>query len=150
MNIEVRINGVKKRLEIEPGDYLSEVLRENGYKSVKRGCDKSTCGACTVLVDDRPVLSCSFIAARADGKSITTIEGEQEEAEMLGALIIAEGGDQCGYCTPSLALTTIAMKRELKNPTEAEIVHYITGNLCRCTGYVAQLKGIKKYMGVTK
>ncbi len=148
MKIRVTLNRENKEIEINPDDYLSEVLRENGCKSVKRGCDKSTCGACTVLVDDKPVLSCTYLAARAEGKSITTLEGEQEEAIKLGQLIVAEGGDQCGYCTPSLALTTIAMKRELVNPTEAEIVHYITGNLCRCSGYVAQLKGIKKYMGV--
>lgn len=148
MKIKVTINRENKEIEINPDDYLSEVLRDNGCKSVKRGCDKSTCGACTVLVDDKPVLSCTYLAARAEGKAITTLEGEQEEAVKLGQLIVAEGGDQCGYCTPSLALTTIAMKRELVAPTEAEIVHYITGNLCRCSGYVAQLKGIKKYMGV--
>ncbi|GAU79940.1 (2Fe-2S)-binding protein [Fusibacter sp. 3D3] len=148
MKIRVTLNREIKEIEISPDDYLSEVLRANGCKSVKRGCDKSTCGACTVLVDDKPVLSCTYLAARVDGKTITTLEGEQEEAVKLGQLIVAEGGDQCGYCTPSLALTTIAMKRELISPTEAEIVHYITGNLCRCSGYVAQLKGIKKYMGV--
>ncbi|MBF4692636.1 (2Fe-2S)-binding protein [Fusibacter ferrireducens] len=148
MKIKVTLNREIKSIEINPDDYLSEVLRDNGCKSVKRGCDKSTCGACTVLVDDKPVLSCTYLAARAEGKSITTLEGEQEEAMKLGQLIVAEGGDQCGYCTPSLALTAIAMKRELVNPTEEEIIHYITGNLCRCSGYVAQLKGIKKYMGV--
>lgn len=148
MIISLTINNVKREIKINNDDYLSEILRDNGYKSVKRGCEKSTCGACTVLVDDNPVLSCSFLGARADGKNITTLEGEQEEALILGQYIINEGGDQCGYCTPSLALTTIAMKRELKNPTEEEIIHYINGNLCRCSGYVSQLKGIKKYMGV--
>lgn len=148
MKIEVTINGERKAIEIKPDDFLSEVLRDNGYKSVKRGCDNSSCGACTVLLDDKPVLSCSYFAARVNGKNITTLEGEMEEALKLGQMIIDEGGDQCGYCTPSLALTTIAMKRELKNPTEEEIIHYITGNLCRCSGYVAQMKGIKKYMGV--
>lgn len=148
MIINLTINNVKREININNDDYLSEILRDNGCKSVKRGCEKSTCGACTVLVDDKPVLSCSFLGARAEGKNITTLEGEQEEALILGQYIIDEGGDQCGYCTPSLALTTIAMKRELKNPTEDEIIHYINGNLCRCSGYVSQLKGIKKYMGV--
>lgn len=148
MEINLKINHQYKTLLINDGDYLSEVLREAGYKSVKRGCDKSTCGACTVLINNQPVLSCSYLAIRADGKHITTIEGEQYEAKLLGQYIIEEGGDQCGYCTPSLALTTIAMKRELEKPTEEEIIHYINGNLCRCSGYIAQIKGIKKYMGV--
>lgn len=142
------INNEQKQLIINDGDYLIDVLRANGYKSVKRGCDKSTCGACTVLIDDQPVLSCSFLASRASEKHITTIEGEQEEARLLGQFIIEEGGDQCGYCTPALALTSIAMKRELVDPTDEEIIHYINGNLCRCSGYISQIKGIKRYMGV--
>lgn len=148
MLIKMTINNVEKKIRVSNSDYLSETLRNNGYKSVKRGCDKSTCGACTVLVDNKPVLSCTFLSRRAEGKSITTLEGEQTEALKLGQLIIDEGGDQCGYCTPSLALTTIAMKRELKNPSEEEIIHYITGNLCRCSGYISQIAGIKKYMEV--
>ncbi len=148
MRIKFSVNNDAKDIIVRPGDYLVDVLRDNGYKSVKRGCDKSTCGACTVLVEGLPVLSCSYLAVRAEGKNITTLEGEQEEAKVLGAFIVAEGGDQCGYCTPALALTTIAMKRELTDPSEEEIVHYINGNLCRCSGYISQLKGIKKYMGV--
>jgi len=148
MLIEMTINNEVKKVRISNSDYLSETLRDNGYKSVKRGCDKSTCGACTVLVNDKPVLSCTFLSSRAEGQRIATLEGERDQALILGQYIIDEGGDQCGYCTPSLALTTIAMKRELKNPTEEEIIHYINGNLCRCSGYISQLKGIKKYMGV--
>lgn len=148
MLIKLTINNKVKTIDVKSNEYLSETLRENGYKSVKRGCDKSTCGACTVLVDEKPVLSCSFFSHRADGKRITTLEGVIKEAEILGQYIIDEGGDQCGYCTPSLALTTIAMKKELINPSEEEIIHYINGNLCRCSGYIAQIKGIKKYMGV--
>jgi carbon-monoxide dehydrogenase small subunit len=99
-------------------------------------------------MDGKPILSCSFLSVRADGHVVTTLEGERAEAIKLGSLIIKEGGDQCGFCTPSLILTTIALKRENQKPTDEEIKHYTNGNLCRCTGYVAQLKGIKKYLGV--
>lgn len=148
MIINLNVNGENIKVEVKEDEYLSETLRNNGYKSVKRGCDKSTCGACTVLVDKEPVLSCSYFSHRAEGKSIITLEGVQAEAEKLGEHIVNEGADQCGFCTPSLALTTIAMKNELENPTEEDIKHYINGNLCRCTGYEAQMKGIKKYLGV--
>ena len=148
MTINLKVNGENIKVEVKEDEYLSETLRNNGYKSVKRGCDKSTCGACTVLVDKEPVLSCSYFSHRAEGKSIITLEGVQAEAEKLGEHIVNEGADQCGFCTPSLALTTIAMKNELENPTEEDIKHYINGNLCRCTGYEAQMKGIKKYLGV--
>lgn len=148
MIINLKVNGENIKVEVKADEYLSETLRNNGYKSIKRGCDKSTCGACTVLVEGEPVLSCSYFSHRAEGKNITTLEGVYEEAEKLGQYIINEGADQCGFCTPSLALTTIAMKKELENPTEDDIKHYINGNLCRCTGYQAQMKGIKKYLEV--
>ncbi|QRN86359.1 2Fe-2S iron-sulfur cluster binding domain-containing protein [Clostridia bacterium] len=148
MQISMIINGQEKAFNVEPDEYLSDTLRSAGYKSIKRGCDKSSCGACTVLLEGKPILSCSYLSFRANGKKVTTLEGEREEAIKLGSLIIKEGGDQCGFCTPSLILTTIALKRENANPTEEDIKHYTNGNLCRCTGYVAQLNGIKKYLGV--
>lgn len=148
MEINLLVNGEKKTYYIEEDDYLLEVLRADGYLSIKKGCDTGTCGVCTVLVNGNPLLSCSYLAARANGQEITTIEGVQEEAELVGQLIVSEGADQCGYCTPSLVLTTIAMKRELENPSKEEINHYLSGNLCRCTGYQGQMRGIFKYMGV--
>lgn len=148
MQISIIINGQEKAFSVEADEYLSDTLRSAGYKSIKRGCDKSSCGACTVLLEGKPILSCSYLSFRANGKKVTTLEGEREEAIKLGSLIIKEGGDQCGFCTPSLILTTIALKRENAKPTEEEIKHYTNGNLCRCTGYVAQIKGIKKYLGV--
>lgn len=148
MIISLKVNGKDMRLDVKADEYLSDTLRRKGYKSIKRGCDKSTCGACTVLVDGKPVLSCSYFSHRAEGKSITTLEGVYEEAEKLGEYIVNEGADQCGFCTPSLALTTIAMKNELENPTDEDIKHYINGNLCRCTGYESQMKAIKKYLEV--
>lgn len=148
MIIKVNINGVNKNFDIEPHEYLLDVLRKNEYLSVKRGCDTGSCGVCTVLIDGAPTLSCAFLAARADGKSIITVEGAGEQAKEIGRFLVAEGADQCGYCSPGLILTIIAMKNELKNPTEESIKHFLTGNLCRCTGYVGQLRAIKKYMGV--
>ncbi len=149
MNINVNINGEDKELVIEAGDYLSEVLRDYGYKSVKRGCDKSSCGACAVIIDQQVVLSCSYLAVRAIGKKIETVEGLQEEAEKIGEQIVGRGGDQCGFCNPGLVITAIQMKRELgKDATEEQVTHYINGNLCRCSGYVAQLEAIMAYMEV--
>ncbi|MFV0440227.1 MAG: (2Fe-2S)-binding protein [Lachnospirales bacterium] len=148
MIINTVINNENKTLTISPGEYLVDTLRDNGYKSVKRGCDKSTCGACSVIVDGKIVLSCTFLSARIDGKKVETIEGLQEEAEILGRKIVDKGGDQCGYCNPALIVTAIALKREFgKNATRDEIIHYINGNLCRCSGYISQLEAILEYVG---
>jgi len=148
MIINLHINGAKKSFDIQSDEYLVEVLRRNGYVSVKKGCDTGSCGVCTVLIDGNPTLSCSYLAARADNKYITTIEGISSEEKKLGELLVDEGVDQCGYCSPGLILTVIAMKKELKNPTKEKISQYLTGNLCRCTGYVGQLRAIMKYMEV--
>lgn len=147
MIINTIINNAPKTLEINPGDYLLDVLRNNGYKSVKRGCDKSTCGACSVIVDNKVILSCTYLAIRIEGKKVETIEGLQEEAKILGEKIVERGGDQCGYCNPALIVTAIQMKRELgKNLTRDEVIHYINGNLCRCSGYISQIDGIIDYL----
>ncbi len=148
MKINVQLNGLTMALEIEPHEFLLDVLRRYGCLSVKRGCDTSSCGVCTVLMDGAPVLSCSLFAAKADGHSITTVEGLQREVGELADFMAAEGADQCGYCNPGFALTVLAMKRELAAPTEEQIRHYLAGNLCRCTGYVGQMRAIAKYLGV--
>lgn len=148
MEINLHINDIKKIFKIKPDEYLVDVLRRYGYLSVKKACDTGSCGVCSILIDDKPTLSCSYLAVRADGKHITTIEGVEEEAEILGGYLVNEGVDQCGYCSPGLILTVIGMKKEMENPCEEKISHYLNGNLCRCTGYVGQLRGIKKYMGV--
>jgi len=148
MRIEMDLNGLARGFEIEPDAYLIDVLRDNGCLSIRRGCDTGSCGSCTVLMDGRPVLSCAMLAARADGHSITTAEGLSEEISALAEHMTAEGAEQCGYCSPGLAITILAMKKELHNPTEKDIKNYLAGNLCRCSGYVGQLRAIKKYMGV--
>ena len=146
MTITLYINGNEKILDCQPGDMLTEVLRKAGYVEVKKGCDTANCGACTVLIEDKPILSCSYLAVRADGKRITTIQGVAEEAKKFAQFLTAEGADQCGFCAPGFALTVLSMKKELRNPSEAEIRHYLSGNLCRCSGYEGQIRAIKKYL----
>lgn len=150
MKLNLTINGQKKSLDILPGDMLADVLRSAGYTEVKKGCDTGSCGVCTVLLDGNPVLSCSFLAARAEGHEITTIRGKQKEAEEFADFLVAEGADQCGFCAPGFALTVLAMKDELSSPGEEEIKHYLAGNLCRCSGYEGQLRAIKKYLEAGK
>ena len=149
MTITLTINGQQKSLDIRPGALLADALRDAGYTEVKKGCDTGTCGVCTVLMDGTPVLSCSFLAARADGHEITTIRGRETEAAEFARFLVAEGADQCGFCAPGFALTVLAMKKELASPTEDQIKHYLAGNLCRCTGYEGQLRAIKKYLEAT-
>lgn len=148
MRIEVMLNGKKAVLEVSPDEMLADTLRAHGMLSIRQACDTSSCGLCTVWLDGKPVLSCSQLSFRANGKSITTIEGVQQEARELAGFLTAEGADQCGYCSPGFIMTVLAMKKELKDPTEEAIKHYLTGNLCRCTGYVGQLRAVKKYLGL--
>lgn len=148
MQITVNLNGKRVTGEIAPDTVLLDFVREQGCLSVKRGCETSNCGLCTVHMDGKPVLSCSVLAARADGKSVTTLEGLQKEAEEFGTFLADEGGEQCGFCSPGFIMNVLAMVNELKNPTEQEIQQYLAGNLCRCTGYQSQLRAIKKYLAM--
>ena len=146
MLISVTINGKKYTDEVSADLVLLDYLREKGCLSVKRGCETSNCGLCTVHLDGKPILSCSWLAVRADGHSITTLEGLQEEAAEFGAFLADEGGEQCGFCSPGFIMNVLAMVRELPNPNEEEILEYLSGNLCRCTGYESQLRAVKKYL----
>lgn len=144
--ISFTLNGKKIEDAVSPDQPLLEYVREKGCKSVKRGCETSNCGLCTVLMDGKPVLSCTMLAVRADGHDIITLEGKQQEAEEIGSYLAKEGAEQCGFCSPGLIMNIIAMKDELTNPSEDEIREYLSGNLCRCTGYVSQLRAIKAYL----
>ncbi len=146
MEISYVLNGRKYTDDVSPAQPLTEYLRSKGCLSVKRGCETSNCGLCTVLVEGKPVLSCSTLTARINGKTVETLEGLQEQAEEIGSYLAGEGAEQCGFCSPGLIMNIIGMLRELKNPTEDEIRNYLAGNLCRCTGYVGQLRAIGKYL----
>lgn len=148
MSIEVTLNGKKVTLQAQKDEFLADTLRAHGMLSIRKGCNTTCCGLCTVWIDGKPILSCAYLTFRAEGKEITTIEGLQEEAEAFAQVLVAEGAEQCGFCSPGFIMTVLAMKNELQNPTEDEIIHYLTGNLCRCTGYLGQLRAIKKYLGV--
>jgi carbon-monoxide dehydrogenase small subunit len=129
---------------------LIDVVRDLGCLSVKRGCDTSNCGLCTVFVNDKPVLSCSVLAARVEGQKVTTLEGLQAEAEEFGAFIADQGAEQCGFCNPGFIMNAIAMFRENPDPSDEEILAYLSGNLCRCSGYEGQLRGIKDFLAYKK
>lgn len=146
MEIRFRLNGKQVQAEVCPNTVLLDLVRELGCYSVKRGCETANCGLCTVWLDGRPVLSCSTLALRADGCHVTTLEGLQKEAEEFGMFLAAEGGEQCGFCSPGFIMNVLAMERELKDPTEDEIKEYLAGNLCRCSGYMSQLRAVKKYL----
>lgn len=148
MKIAVTLNGLDMIWNIEPHEFLLDVLRRYGCLSVKRGCDTGSCGVCTVLLDGKPILSCGTFAAKADGHSITTAEGMQREIAELADFMTAEGADQCGYCNPGFALTVLALRQEIPHPTKTEIEAYLAGNLCRCSGYAGQFRALRKYLGV--
>ena len=150
MDIKLKLNGKAISAQIEADTILLDFLREKGCYSVKRGCDTSNCGLCTVLMDGKPILSCSMLAARADGHSIQTLEGLQEEAAPFVGFIADQGADQCGFCNPGFVMNTIALLRENPDPTDDEIRAFLAGNLCRCSGYDGQLRGIRSYLNSRK
>jgi len=149
--IELRVNGRRHELAIEPSELLLDVLRQElQLTGSKRGCDDSSCGACTVLVDGVPVLSCTMLAMscaanESPSMEITTVEGIADH----GALAAIQkaygdwGGAQCGYCTPGFMVTVKALLDKNPDPTEEEIRHALSGNLCRCTGYTQMYQAIK-------
>src|SRR2546427_12995061 len=144
--IELRINGRSHELAIEPSKLLLDALRQDlQLTGSKRGCDDSSCGACTVLVDGIPMLSCTMLAASCEGQEITTIEGVSEHGS-LAAIQKAYGdwgGAQCGYCTPGFIMTGKHLLTQNPDPTEKEIRSALSGNLCRWTGYTQMYQAIK-------
>ena len=150
MNITFTLNGKKISRQIEADTLLIDLVRDLGCYSVKRGCETSNCGLCTVFMDDQPILSCSILAARVDGHKIDTLEGLQEEAAEFGAFIANQGAEQCGFCNPGMIMNAIALFREIPDPTEEEIKVYLAGNLCRCSGFVSQTTSILKFLKYKK
>ena len=150
MKITLTLNGKKTEAEIRPDMLLIDFVRQQGCSSVKRGCETANCGLCTVFMDDQPVLSCSVLAARADGHRIDTLEGLQEEAEEFGAFIAGQGAEQCGFCNPGMIMNAIALFLEIPEPSVEEIQEYLAGKLCRCCGYEGQLRGILDFIEYRK
>lgn len=146
MEVKIKLNGRAVADDVPADTLLIDFVRAHGCTSVKRGCETSACGLCTVLLDGAPVLSCSVLAARADGHAVQTLEGLQEEASEFVGFIADQGAEQCGFCNPGFVMNTIALLRENPDPTDEEILAYLSGNLCRCSGYVGQLRGIRNFL----
>lgn len=146
MEIKLTLNGKPVCKNIDPDMLLIDFVREQGCLSVKRGCETSNCGLCTVFMDGMPILSCSTLVARAAGHSIQTLEGMQEEAGEFTGFIADQGAEQCGFCNPGFIMNTIALLRENPDPSDEEIKAFLAGNLCRCSGYDGQLRGIRAYL----
>jgi aerobic-type carbon monoxide dehydrogenase small subunit (CoxS/CutS family) len=142
----LHVNGVPYPVSVEPGRSLLSVLRaEVGLTGSKEGCDDSECGACMVLLDGRPVNSCSFLALQADGREITTIEGlssPEGELHPLQRAFLEQGGVQCGFCTPGMLISAKALLDANPRPSEDEIRIALSGNLCRCTGYSGIIRAV--------
>jgi len=150
MDIKLILNGKPVSASVDADMLLIDFVRSHGCYSVKRGCETANCGLCTVLMDDIPVLSCSMLVTRASGHRIDTLEGLQAEANEFVGFIADQGADQCGFCNPGYVMNTIALLRENPDPTDDEIRAYLAGNLCRCTGYEGQLRGIRAYLNWKK
>ena len=146
MRVELTVDGRLETWQVEPGDTLLEALRAQGYTSVKNGCANGDCGVCAVLVDGQAVASCLLFAAQADGREVTTIEGiagADGAYHPLQQTMLDAGGVQCGFCIPAMILTAADLLTRNPEPTRTEIGAYLSGNLCRCTGYVKQIDAVE-------
>jgi carbon-monoxide dehydrogenase small subunit len=144
--VKLTVNGTLYELTVPPWKTLAEVIREDlGLTGTKEGCGLGECGACTVIMDGKTVNSCLVLAAEAEGKQITTIEGlaDGDKLHPIQQAFIDHGGLQCGFCTPGMIMSTKALLDKTPNPTEEEIRRGIAGNLCRCTGYTKIIESIK-------
>jgi len=144
--VRMKVNGDWKEASVQPETTLLETLRETwGLTGAKRGCDEGDCGACTVLLDGKPVNSCLVLAIRVDGREITTIEGlgKEDRLHPLQSAFIHHGALQCGFCGPGMILSAKALLDSNPNPTEAEIRQALAGNICRCTGYSKIIEAVQ-------
>ena len=151
-NVSVTVNGVAREADVEPRTLLVYFLRETlGLTGTNVGCDTSSCGSCTVLLDGESVKSCTLLAAQVDGKAITTIEGMATDGELhpIQEAFRRNHGLQCGFCTPGMVLAAASYLIENPSPTEEEVRHSLEGNLCRCTGYHNIVKSILDAAGQT-
>jgi aerobic carbon-monoxide dehydrogenase small subunit len=144
--ITVTVNGQQRSADVEPRLLLVHFLRETlGLTGTHVGCDTTSCGACTVLLDGRPIKSCTFLAVQADGREVTTVEGLLRDGELhpIQVGFKEEHGLQCGFCTPGMMLTATALLAENPNPSDEEIRWALSGNVCRCTGYQNIVKAVQ-------
>ena len=148
MEIKLTLNGERIVQDIEPDLLLIDFVRKNGCYSVKRGCDTSNCGLCTVLLNDKPVLSCSILAMRANGAKVVTLEGMQEEAKPLATFIASQGAEQCGFCNPGFMMNTLALLKENPHPSDDEIKEYQAKREA-FIAYKEELKKMKNEKSVT-
>jgi carbon-monoxide dehydrogenase small subunit len=149
--VSITVNGAEHVLDVEPRDLLVYVLRERlGLTGTNVGCDTSSCGACTVLLDGESVKSCTLLGVQVNGHEITTIEGLATNGTMhpVQEAFHEQHGLQCGYCTPGFIMATVSLLEETPNPTEEEIRHALEGNLCRCTGYHNIVRAVQTAAGV--
>jgi len=145
--LTLEVNGVTYTDEIEPHRSLLSLLRaELGLTGAKEGCDDSECGACMVLLDGRPVNSCSFLALQASGRTVQTVEGLSTDGALhpLQTAFLEQGGVQCGFCTPGMLMSSKALLDQSPHPTEADVKRHLGGNLCRCTGYAGIVRAVMK------
>jgi aerobic-type carbon monoxide dehydrogenase small subunit (CoxS/CutS family) len=144
MELCLQVNGESKHWTIAPGDLLLDVLRREGYFGVKRGCESGECGACTVLVNGKPINSCLMFAAQAEGCEVLTIEGVEQNGKLdpLQEAFLEYGAFQCGFCTPGMILSAKALLAERPDPTEVEVREALAGNFCRCTGYLKPVEAV--------
>ena len=144
--IALRLNGAERRLEVEDHVLLLELVRGLGFTGAKLSCDMQVCGACTMLLDGRPVSACTTLAIEADGKRLETIEGLAEGPRLhpLQMAFIDRFAFQCGYCTPGMILTAKALLEQHPHPDAAAVQHWMEGNLCRCTGYETIVEAIRQ------
>lgn len=150
--ITLTVNGTTREADVEPRRLLSDVLREDlGLTGTHVGCEHGVCGACTVLIDDKPARACLTYAVQMEGHEITTIEAVGEEAmSPLQQALHEEHGLQCGFCTPGIVMTFEAFLRDVPNPSEAEVRDVLSGNLCRCTGYQNIVAAVLKAAAVMR
>jgi aerobic carbon-monoxide dehydrogenase small subunit len=150
LRVSMTVNGAEHDLDLEPRELLVYVLRERlGLTGTNVGCDTSSCGACTVLIDGESVKSCTVLGVQADGQEITTIEGLATNGSLhpVQEAFKDAHGLQCGYCTPGFVMATVGLLREMPSPSEEEIRHALEGNLCRCTGYHNIVRAVQQAAG---
>jgi carbon-monoxide dehydrogenase small subunit len=146
MRIHLTVNGAERTWDVAPGDTLLDALRREGFVGVKKGCGTGDCGACTILLNGRAVNACLLLAVKAEGGAVVTIEGIAQGGRLhpVQEAFLEAGAVQCGYCTPGMVLSAVSLLSHNPDPSEAEIREAISGNLCRCTGYVKQIAAIER------